>query len=103
MAATPLIWSAGAAGLVLTAGAAWRWGVRGALSVYFGGLVLAVCLWPFLAIAGHLLGVDPGRMAQFRATAPAAAIGVGGIWGLCALPVVALSVLRRAVVGRRSP
>lgn len=100
MVATPLIWGAGAAGLILTAGAAWRWGLRGALKVYVGGLVAAVCVWPFLAIAGHLLGADPGQMAQFRATAPAAALSAGAAWALCALPVVALRILWRASVRR---
>lgn len=85
---------AGLLGPLLVAGAAWRWGLHGALSAYVGGLVVAGCFWPFFVIAGHLLGADPGRMAQLRAAAPTMALAVSGTWAICALPALALAVLR---------
>ena len=94
MGTAPLILAAGLAGPLLTAGAAWRWGARGAVTAYVVGLVLVGCFWPFFVIAGHLLGADPGRMAQLRAAAPLAALNVSGAWAVCGLPVLAFSLLR---------
>ena len=94
MGVTPLFVSAGLLAPLLVAGAAWRWGLRGALSAYVGGLMFAGCLWPFFVIAGHLLGADPGRMAQLRAAAPTLALTVSGTWVICALPVLAITFLR---------
>lgn len=94
MGVAPLILAAGLAGPVLTAGAAWRWGLRGAATAYVVGLVLVGCFWPFFVIAGHLLGADPGRMAHLRAAAPMAALNVSAAWAVCALPVLAIGLVR---------
>lgn len=94
MGVAPLILAAGLASPVLIGGAAWRWSVRGAVTTYVVGLALVGCFWPFFVIAGHLLGADPGRMAQLRAAAPMAALNVSGAWAVCGLPVLAFSLLR---------
>lgn len=97
---TPWLWGVGLAGLAAMAAATRRWGIGGALAVYGGVVVIAGCAWPFVVIAGHLAGADPGRMAQLRVMAPEAAVRFGGGWAVAALP--ALGICAAWAIRRRT-
>lgn len=91
-----LIFAAALAGLAMVT---IIWGWQGALGGYLAGLITAGLIWPGLMVfaavrfgpgsAAFGYAADQGRLSS---------LSVGGSWAVCALPVMALTLLGMAAV-----
>lgn len=91
-----LIFAAALAGLLMVT---IIWGWQGALAGYLAGLAVAGLIWPgLMAFAAVRFGPGSAAFGYAADQGRLSAFSVGGSWAVCALPVMALTLLGMAIV-----